>query len=113
MNAPKPIRLRSLLASRRGAWSLSLLLGFVTLLAVVSLLALSGWFISAAALAGLVSVGIGFDYFRPAAIIRLCAIARTAGRYAERLSSHYAALGLLKDLRVTRFNVMAQSKSPT
>ncbi|MBZ9611290.1 amino acid ABC transporter ATP-binding/permease protein [Rheinheimera maricola] len=113
MNAPEPIRLRSLLASRRGAWSLSLLLGFITLLAVVSLLALSGWFISAAALAGLVSVGIGFDYFRPAAIIRLCAITRTAGRYAERLSSHYAALGLLKDLRVTRFNVMAQSKSPT
>ena len=113
MNAPKPIRLRSLLAGRRGAWSLSLLLGFVTLLAVVSLLALSGWFISAAALAGLVSVGIGFDYFRPAAIIRLCAITRTAGRYAERLSSHYAALGLLKDLRVTRFNAMAQNKSPT
>lgn len=98
------------MASRRGTWSLALLLGFVTLVAVVTLLALSGWFISAAALAGLVSVGIGFDYFRPAAIIRLCAIGRTAGRYAERLSSHYAALGLLKDLRVARFNAMAQSK---
>ena len=110
MNTPKPIRLRSLMASRRGAWSLALLLGCITLLAVVSLLALSGWFISAAALAGLVSVGIGFDYFRPAAIIRLCAIGRTAGRYAERLSSHYAALGLLKDLRVARFNALAQSK---
>ena len=110
MNPPKSIRLRSLMASRRGAWSLALLLGFATLLAVVTLLALSGWFISAAALAGLVSFGIGFDYFRPAAIIRLCAIGRTAGRYAERLSSHYAALSLLKDLRVNRFTVMAQSK---
>lgn len=111
MSAPKAVRLRSLMASRRGAWSLALLLGFVTFLAVVTLLALSGWFISAAALAGLVSMGVGFDYFRPAAIIRLCAIGRTAGRYAERLSSHYAALGLLKDLRVSRFNLMAQNKA--
>ena len=111
MHAPEPIRLRSLMASRRGAWSLALLLGFVTFVAVVTLLALSGWFISAAALAGLVSLGVGFDYFRPAAMIRLCAIGRTAGRYAERLSSHYAALGLLKDLRVSRFKLMAQRKS--
>ncbi|WP_166836862.1 amino acid ABC transporter ATP-binding/permease protein [Rheinheimera pleomorphica] len=111
MHAPEPIRLRSLMTSRRGAWSLALLLGFVTFVAVVTLLALSGWFISAAALAGLVSLGVGFDYFRPAAMIRLCAIGRTAGRYAERLSSHYAALGLLKDLRVSRFQLMAQSKT--
>lgn len=111
MHAPEPIRLRSLMASRRGAWSLALLLGFVTFVAVITLLALSGWFISAAALAGLVSLGVGFDYFRPAAMIRLCAIGRTAGRYAERLSSHYAALGLLKDLRVSRFQLMAQRKS--
>lgn len=109
MSAPEPIRLRTLMASRRGAWSLALLLGVLTLLAVISLLALSGWFISAAALAGLASFGLGFDYFRPAAMIRLCAIGRTAGRYAERLSSHYAALGLLKDLRLQQFNAMAQN----
>jgi ATP-binding cassette subfamily C protein CydC len=103
------IRLRSLLRSRSKAWLLALLLGLVTLLAAVTLLALSGWFISAAALAGLASVGAyGFDYFRPAAIIRLCAIGRTAGRYAERLTSHYAALGLLKDLRVHSFTALAQ-----
>lgn len=109
MSAPEPIRLRTLMASRRGAWSLALLLGVLTLLGVICLLALSGWFISAAALAGLASFGLGFDYFRPAAMIRLCAIGRTAGRYAERLSSHYAALGLLKDLRLQQFNAMAQS----
>lgn len=111
MSQPEPIRLRSLMASRRKAWSLALLLGVLTLLAVISLLALSGWFISAAALAGLVSAGMGFDYFRPAAIIRLCAIGRTAGRYAERLSSHFAALGLLKDLRVARFSALARNRS--
>ncbi|WP_240224376.1 amino acid ABC transporter ATP-binding/permease protein [Rheinheimera hassiensis] len=110
MSTPEPtIRLRRLLHSRRNAWLLALLLGLVTLLAAATLLALSGWFISAAALAGLASVGAyGFDYFRPAAIIRLCAIGRTAGRYAERLTSHYAALGLLKDLRVHSFNALAK-----
>src|SRR5690606_17050771 len=102
MSAPEPVvRLRTLLTSRRSSWLLALLLGAVTLLCAITLLALSGWFISAAALAGLASAAAyGFDYFRPAAIIRLCAIGRTAGRYAERLTSHYAALGLLKDLRV-------------
>ncbi|MDP5150025.1 amino acid ABC transporter ATP-binding/permease protein [Rheinheimera baltica] len=106
------IQLRTLLHSRRNAWLLALLLGSITLLAAVTLLALSGWFISAAALAGLASISaVGFDYFRPAAIIRLCAIGRTAGRYAERLTSHYAALGLLKDLRVNRFTALAYSRA--
>ena len=113
MSAPEPVvRLRTLLTSRRSSWLLALLLGAVTLLCAITLLALSGWFISAAALAGLASAAAyGFDYFRPAAIIRLCAIGRTAGRYAERLTSHYAALGLLKDLRVKTFNALANSRS--
>ena len=111
MSDVSKIRLRSLLLSRRGAWLLALLLGFITLIAAISLLALSGWFISAAALAGLATTAAyGFDYFRPAAIIRLCAIVRTAGRYAERLSSHYAALGLLKDLRVRSFSALAANR---
>lgn len=111
MLANQPIKLRNLLGSRSKAWLLALLLGFITLLSAVTLLALSGWFISAAALAGMASIGaISFDYFRPAAIIRLCAIGRTAGRYAERLTSHYAALGLLKDLRVQSFATLARSK---
>ena len=49
----RSIRLRSLLQSRGKAWLLALLLGLITVLAAVTLLALSGWFISAAALAGL------------------------------------------------------------
>lgn len=94
------IRLRSLLASRLAGWSLAWLLGALTLWAAIGLLAVSGWFISAAALAGLTTVAAyGFDYFRPAAVIRFFAIVRTAGRYAERLASHNAALGLLSDLR--------------
>ncbi|MBA6420692.1 amino acid ABC transporter ATP-binding/permease protein [Pseudomonas sp. 5Ae-yellow] len=98
------IRLRGLLRSRMGEWNLALFLGGCTLFAAISLLAISGWFISAAALAGLTTTAAyGFDYFRPAALIRLCAIVRTGGRYAERLASHHAALGLLKDLRISLF----------
>lgn len=108
---PSLIKLRTILQGRAASWSLAILLGFITLLAGTTLLALSGWFISAAALAGLASVAAyGFDYFRPAAIIRLCAIGRTASRYAERLTSHYAALGLLKDLRVKSFATLAQQQ---
>ena len=99
------IRLRDLWHSRRGAWALAWLLGAVTLLAEVSLLALSGWFISAAAAAGVAALvtAYTFDYFRPAAMIRALAIARTAGRYGERLASHNAVLALLRDLRLRFF----------
>ena len=94
------IRLSQLLSSRKGAWSLSLFLGWVTLIAVIGLLAISGWFITASAAAGLIVAGAySFDFFRPAALIRLAAMTRTAGRYAERLSSHHAVLALLEDLR--------------
>ncbi|ELY20182.1 thiol reductant ABC exporter subunit CydC [Vreelandella titanicae] len=108
---PPTIRLRDLLLLRRGGWSLAFLLGAATLLAVIGLLAISGWFITAAAVAGtMTATAFGFDYFRPAALIRLCAIVRTAGRYGERLASHDAALGLLKDLRCRLF--MALGKKP-
>lgn len=81
-------------------FGLGLFLGLVTLLAALSLLALSGWFISAAALAGLSSAAvIHFDIFRPGALIRLSAVLRTAGRYGERLVSHEAVLRLLSSLR--------------
>ena len=106
---PATIRLRDLLLLRRGGWSLAFLLGAATLLAVIGLLAISGWFITAAAVAGtMTATAFGFDYFRPAALIRLCAIVRTAGRYGERLASHDAALGLLKDLRCRFFVALGQ-----
>lgn len=86
---------------RRGSFLLALLLGLVTVLAGTGLLAMSGWFLSAAAVAG-VSAGTAaaFEIFRPGALIRLLAILRTAGRYGERFVSHDATLRLLADLRV-------------
>jgi ATP-binding cassette subfamily C protein CydC len=74
------------------------LLAFATLLANVTLMAISGWFIAAMALAGV--AGTSINYFTPAAIIRACAIIRTLGRYAERLVTHEATLRLLSTLRV-------------
>lgn len=101
------LRLRSLLAAQTGLWSLSFIVGLCTLLATVLLLASSGWFISAAAAAG---VGALFNYMRPGALIRLFAIVRTAGRYGERLLSHALVLRLLAILRVAAFIRLSQSQ---
>jgi len=74
------------------------LLSLLTLLANVGLMAMSGWFIAAMAVAGV--AGVSMNYFTPAAVIRACAIVRTAGRYGERLLTHEATLRLLTELRV-------------
>ncbi len=84
------------------AWLVAALgLSLVTLLANVGLLALSGWFIAAMALAGISGIPINYHY--PAAGIRALAILRTLGRYAERVVSHQASLRLLAGLRVWIF----------
>jgi len=81
------------------AWLLAALgLSLATLVTNVGLLALSGWFIAAMALAGLSGIPINYHY--PAAGIRALAILRTLGRYAERVVSHQASLRLLAGLRV-------------
>ncbi|WP_239373070.1 amino acid ABC transporter ATP-binding/permease protein [Snodgrassella gandavensis] len=110
--AGQQLKLSNLLLSRKGAWILAWLLGQATAIASIALLALSGWFITAAGLAGLLSLATAytFNYFTPAGIIRLLAIVRTAGRYGERLGSHDAVLGLLADLRSGLFARLAAGK---
>jgi len=79
---------------------LGILLAIVTLLTSLGLLALSGWFISATAIAGLsVAAAQSFNFFTPGAGVRGFSIARTAARYAERLVSHDATFRLLSGLR--------------
>lgn len=109
MKDKQDLRLRDLCRGRRTMWATAWLLGALTLLAGTALLAVSGWFISAAAAAGLTAMAAAFtfDYFRPAAVIRALAIARTAGRYGERLASHNAVLALLRDLRCRFFGRLA------
>ncbi|MBB5021544.1 heme ABC transporter ATP-binding protein/permease CydC [Desulfurispira natronophila] len=78
-----------------------LLCGLATMVASVGLLALSGWFLSAAAFAGLSALSAKeFNFFTPSAGVRGFAIMRTGGRYAERILSHEATLRLLAALRV-------------
>lgn len=103
--SPSGIRLRDLWLNHKAGWSLSFSLGLLTVLATVALLAWSGWFISAAAAAG---VGASFNYLRPGALIRLFAIVRTAGRYGERVLSHALVLRLLATLRLQQFVALAQ-----
>ncbi|KXO13489.1 Transport ATP-binding protein CydC [Moritella sp. JT01] len=76
---------------------LGTLLSIITVMANIGLLAISGWFITIMALAGL--SGVTVNYFTPAAIIRFLAIVRTAGRYAERLLTHRATFNTLAALR--------------
>lgn len=101
-------RLRDMFKTSFDLWLISWLLGIATALAIIILLMLSGWFISAAALAGLVAIGAHtFNYMLPAAIIRVLAMIRTAGRYGELMVSHHAVFDLLKTLRLRFFNRLA------
>lgn len=78
------------------------------LLAVV-LLAVSGWLITASALAG-IGVLAALDIFAPGAIIRAAAVGRTVTRYLERLIGHEATFRQLAELRIHAFTrLMAQS----
>jgi len=83
--------------------------GAVVSAAAVSLLGLSGWFITGAAFAGLAGAAAaqGFNYMMPSAIIRLLAILRTGARYVERVSGHEAALKALARLRPQLFDAIA------
>ncbi|MCL1051349.1 cysteine/glutathione ABC transporter ATP-binding protein/permease CydC [Shewanella abyssi] len=82
-----------------------LFLSVTTLMAGIGLLALSGWFLSAAAVAGLtIATAQMFNYFTPAGGVRLLSIVRTASRYGERLATHEATFSLLTDLRCWVWN---------
>jgi ATP-binding cassette subfamily C protein CydC len=78
-----------------------LLLSTTTLMAGIGLLSLSGWFLSATAVAGLTLVTAqAFNYFTPGGGVRFLSIMRTASRYGERLATHEATFKLLTQLRV-------------
>lgn len=73
-------------------------LSITVILTNIGLLALSGWFITSMAIAGITTGAI--NYFTPAAGIRGFAILRTLSRYLERLISHEATFRMLSSLRV-------------
>ncbi|MCK0197137.1 ATP-binding cassette domain-containing protein [Ancylobacter sp. 6x-1] len=104
--------LRLFLAERRGPLLCGVLLAALTLLAGTGLLALSGWFITATAIAGLSSAtALAFDVFAPSAGIRLAALTRTGARYGERLVTHDATLAVLAGLRERLFRGWAAPRA--
>ena len=79
---------------------LGTLSGLLAVASAVGLLALSGWFISAAAYAGLTAITAQlFNFFHPAIGVRVFAIGRTLARYVERIVSHDATFRILQSLR--------------
>lgn len=82
--------------------ALGVLLAMTTLMASIFLLALSGWFLAATAVAGFAGL-YTFNYMLPAAGVRGGAILRTASRYAERLVSHDTTFRILAKLRLVTF----------
>lgn len=113
--SPGVARLKALIRAQEKAQRSRLLAASVTAALVsagaVLLLGLSGWFITAAALAGAAgpAVAHAFNYMAPSAMIRLFAIVRTASRYGERVSGHEAALKALAALRPRLFEGLARA----
>ncbi|MDO4906024.1 MAG: ATP-binding cassette domain-containing protein [Lautropia sp.] len=109
-----PYAVRRLLAAlargQCGRLMLGVLLACVATLMGAFLLGVSGWFITATAMAGLtVGAALVFDVFMPSASIRLLALGRTGMRYAERIVTHAATLYALVDVRERLFRHFAQT----
>lgn len=78
-----------------------ILLGLVAIGSAVGLLSLAGWFLTAAAIAGLSAAGAWhFNFFLPSIGVRLFAFTRTLARYGERVVNHDTTFRILESLRV-------------
>lgn len=81
--------------------ALGVLAGLLAAGSAIGLLALSGWFISAAAIAGLTpAAAVLFNFFFPSVGVRFFAVMRTVMRYLERLLTHDATFRILESIRV-------------
>ncbi|MDE1914783.1 MAG: ATP-binding cassette domain-containing protein [Sphingomonadales bacterium] len=101
--------LREAVAGQKTTMRLGMACAVLAALSAVGLLALSGWFLVGAAIAGLAGplAVSGFNYLLPSAAIRAAAITRTGTRYGERMLGHRAALFALAQLRMVLFGRVA------
>lgn len=113
MMSPLPIALADCARPWRTTRRLAIVAGIVVGVSTVGLLALSGWFIAATAIAGAAgpAAARALNYLIPSAFIRLLAILRTAARYSERLLSHRASLSTLAAVRTRLFAKAAQAEA--
>lgn len=107
MSERSPIRrfLDAQAQRRRGDLGVAAACAAAAAAAATLMLGLSGWFLAGAALAGAAGpVAVqAFNYLLPSAGLRGLAIARTLGRYGERLLAHRAAFHALAALRPALF----------
>jgi ATP-binding cassette subfamily C protein CydC len=82
-------------------------LSALTLLAGIGLLSVSGWFITAASVAGLAVAGRGLNTMFASGAVRGFALSRTVARYAERMVTHEATFRVLARLRLWVFDAAA------
>ena len=75
-------------------------------LCATGLIGLSGWFISACAVAGAATFS-SFSYLAPSGGVRTFALGRIAGNYGQRLVLHAAALGRVAATRVRFFDTVS------
>lgn len=100
-----------LLIQRRRRFLAGAFLIWITQMAGLALLGLSGWFITASALTGIaLTLGIAahLDVYVPGGGIRFFALTRTVARYIERLYNHNTVLTLLADLRYRVFGYLTR-----
>ena len=79
-------------AKRR--FALALLLSALAGASSIILLGLSGWFLTAAAVAGSAGAGYVFNHLYPSAGVRAAAFSRVLTKYGEQLIGHDATLSL-------------------
>lgn len=92
-------------------WRFGLALGLSALAGMFSvvLLGLSGWFLTASAIAGVSGAGYVFNHLYPSAGVRFAAFGRVLTRYSEQLIGHDATLGFSAKLRPELFAAAASS----
>ena len=99
------MRLAPIFRPYLGWIALSVLAAVVAALAGAGLMAVSGGFIAAMAVAG--ATGGEMNYYSPSALVRLFAILRTAARYGERVIGHEATLRMVAEARGWLFGRLA------
>lgn len=73
------------------------------------LLGVSGWFLTASAMAGAAGAGLAFNHLYPSATVRGTAMGRIAARYGEQLVGHDATLQISARLRRKLFEAAART----
>jgi len=99
------LRLAPIYRPYLGWIALSVLTAVVAALASAGLMAVSGEFIAAMAIAG--ATGGEMNYYSPSALVRLFAILRTGARYGERVVGHEATLRMVAEARGWLFGRLA------